>query len=261
VIDLHCHILSAIDDGSADDAEALRLAEGLVADGVGTVAATPHLRSDHPAVRVDELAGRCAALASHLAAAGIALAVAPGAEVDLLWAIDASEEDLRLASLGQTGRYLLLETPYGPLTSTFEALVFEHVMLAGLTVLLAHPERSPTFQQDPRRLAQLTRQGVLLQVTAPALLTRRSRSGSRKLAMALLGDGLVHCLASDSHGGPDGRPPNLSPARDAAAQLDAGYAEWLVNEAPEKILAGEELPPVPADHAKPRRRPWRRRGA
>lgn len=260
MIDLHCHILSAIDDGSADDAEALRLAEGLVADGVTTVAATPHLRSDHPAVRVGELAARCEALASDLAAAGIPLAVAPGAEVDLLWAIDASEEDLRLASLGQTGRYLLLETPYGPLTSTFEALVFEHVMLAGLTVLLAHPERSPSFQQDPQRLAQLTSQGVLLQVTAPALLTRKPRSASRKLAMALLGDGLVHCLASDSHGGPDGRPPTLSPARDVAAELDAGYAEWLVSEAPAKILAGEALPPVPAGHAKPRRRLWRRRG-
>ena len=259
MIDLHCHILSGIDDGSADDAAALRLAEGLVADGVTSVAATPHLRGDHPAVLVDELADRCEALAARLAEAGIPLAVAPGAEVDLLWAIDASKEDLRLASLGQTGRYLLLETPYGPLTSTFESLVFEHVTLAGFTVLLAHPERSPSFQEDPQRLAALTHQGVLLQVTAPALLTRRSRSRSRKLATTLLSDGLVHCLASDSHGGPDGRPPNLSAARDAAARRDAHYAEWLVSDAPTKILAGEALPAVPTGHAEHRRRFWRRR--
>lgn len=259
MIDLHCHILSGIDDGSADDGEALRLAEALVADGVTTVAATPHLRADHPAVRVGELAGRCEALNSDLAEVGIPLTVAPGAEVDLLWAMDASPEDLRLASLGHTGVYLLVETPYGPLTSTFERLLFNHVMVAGLTVLLAHPERSPTFQQDPGRLTQLARQGVLLQVTAPALLRPSGRSASRKLALELLSERLVHSLASDSHGGHGGRPPSLGPAREAAARgVDPAYADWLVTEAPAAILAGEQLPAPPSGTA--RRRRWRRRG-
>ncbi len=259
MIDLHCHILSGIDDGAADAAEARTLAEDLVADGVETVTATPHLRSDHPAVRVDELAGRCATLASELAAANIPLAVVPAGEVDLLWAVDASPEDLKLASLGQQGKYLLLETPYGPLTSTFEGFVFQHVMLSGLTVLLAHPERSPSFQQDPQRLFDLVRQGVLLQVTAPALLTTKHRSRSRKLAVSLLEQGLVHNLASDSHGGNEERSANLGQAREAAARVDSIYAEWLVTAAPAAILAGERLPPPPRTPREARRRPWRRR--
>ncbi|MDQ3434131.1 MAG: capsular biosynthesis protein, partial [Actinomycetota bacterium] len=44
MIDLHCHILPGIDDGSTDADEACALARALVADGVTTVAATPHLR-------------------------------------------------------------------------------------------------------------------------------------------------------------------------------------------------------------------------
>jgi len=259
VIDLHCHILSGIDDGAADGAEARSLAEALVADGVTTVAATPHLRSDHPAVRVDELAGRCQALASELADASIPLEVVPAGEVDLLWAMDASPEELGLASLGQKGQYLLLETPYAPLTGTFEGLLFQHVMLSGLRVLLAHPERSPTFQDDPQRLFDLVRRGVLLQVTAPTLLTPRRRSASKRLAMALLEGGLVHNLASDSHGGNQERAPNLTPAREAAAGVDSVYAEWLVTEAPAAILAGEHLPPPPRTPRKARRWPWRPR--
>lgn len=259
MIDLHCHILSGLDDGAADAAEARSLAEALVADGVTTVAATPHLRSDHPAVRVDELARRCEALASELAAASIPLAVVPAGEVDLLWTTDASPEELGLASLAQKGKHLLLETPYAPLTSTFEGLLFQHVMMSGLTVLLAHPERSPSFQQDPQRLSDLVSRGVLLQVTAPALLTPRRRSASKRLALALLEEGLVHNLASDSHGGNQERPPALAPAREAAARVDPVYAEWLVTEAPATILAGEQLPPPPRTPRKARRRPWRPR--
>jgi protein-tyrosine phosphatase len=256
VIDLHCHILAGIDDGPADSSGSRSLAEDLLAGGVTTVAATPHLRSDHPAVKVGELADRCAAASSDFSAAGIALTVVPAAEVDLLWAMDAAPEDLRRACFGQAGAYLLLETPYGPLTSMFERLVFDHIMLSGITVLLAHPERSPSFQQDPDRLSDLVSRGVLLQVTAPALVTSDRRSASRKLARALLEERQAHSLASDSHGGLKGRPANLGAARDAAAEIDQAYAEWLVTEAPAAILAGEPLPPPPEKAPSQRRRIW-----
>ena len=256
VIDLHCHILAGIDDGPPDSSGSRSLAEDLVAGGVTTVAATPHLRSDHPAVKVGELAERCAAASSDFSAAGIALTLVPGAEVDLLWAMDASPEELRLACFGQAGVYLLLETPYGPLTSMFEGLVFDHIMLSGITVLLAHPERSPSFQQDPDRLRELVGRGVLLQVTAPALVTSDRRSPSRKLARAILDERLAHSLASDSHGGHKGRPANLGAARDAAAEIDQAYAEWLVTEAPAAMLAGERPGPPPGKPSSRRRRGW-----
>ncbi len=262
MIDLHCHILPGIDDGSTDADEACALARALVADGVTTVAATPHLREDHPAVRVGDLAESCRTLNTSLAAAGVSLSVIPGAEVDLLWALQASPEDLYLATYGQMGRYLLLETPYGPLPDTFERMVFECLTSRGLTVLLAHPERSGSFQRDPSRLTDLVARGVLLQVTAPALVSTDRRSGSRRLALWILERRLAHALASDSHGGMDGRPPNLSGARQAAAAIDPAYAEWLVSDAPAAMLAGESLPGAPPDQGASSRRfrlPWRRR--
>ena len=45
------------------------------------------------------------------AAAGIDLQVVSGGEVSLLWALDASDEQLLLASYGQRGQDLLIETP------------------------------------------------------------------------------------------------------------------------------------------------------
>src|SRR5262249_54839749 len=43
MIDLHCHILPGIDDWSADLPVSIAMARALVADGVTTVACTPHI--------------------------------------------------------------------------------------------------------------------------------------------------------------------------------------------------------------------------
>lgn len=259
MIDLHCHILPGIDDGSANMEEAIELAHELVADGVTTVAATPHLNANHPAVQVGDLADSCGALQADLSRAGVELTVVPGGEVDILWALEAAPEDLRLASYGQMGKYLLLETPYGPLTSTFEQIIFDRISSKGFTVVLAHPERNPTFQREPDRLAALAGGGALVQVTAPSLASTRRRSASRKLALWILEQGLAHGLASDSHGGSAGRPPNLTAATAAAARIDPAYADWLSGDAPAAILAGEPLPSRPHLPTRPSRRWWHRR--
>ena len=43
MIDLHCHILPGLDDGAADLSISVAMARAFVADGVTTVACTPHI--------------------------------------------------------------------------------------------------------------------------------------------------------------------------------------------------------------------------
>ena len=140
MVDLHSHILPGIDDGPADMEGAVALARAAVEDGTKVLAATPHVREDHPAVRLDELVERCARLNVALSENQVPLEVVVGAEVDVIWTRSASEEDLRLATYGQSGTDMLLETPYGPLPPGFEDWVFSRLSLAGIRVMLAHPE-------------------------------------------------------------------------------------------------------------------------
>lgn len=252
MIDLHHHLLPGLDDGPATLAESIAAAEDAAADGVRVIAATPHLRDDHPGVRPQELASRCEELKAHLADRGIAVDVVPGGEVDLAWAQEASDEDLRLVSYEQRGSDFLLETPYGPLPSTFESLLFG-IQVRGYRILLAHPERNPTFRNEPARLAALVERGALVQVSAGALASARRNSPSRRLTLWLLERGLCHVIATDSHG-PSRRRGSLSTAVAEAERTVGEGAREMVTGVPDAILAGQPVSaPAPA-----KRRSWRR---
>jgi protein-tyrosine phosphatase len=246
MIDLHSHILPELDDGPATLAQSLQLGRAAEADGIQIIAATPHLREDHPRVRPAELAGRCAQLNEALADAEIALEVVPGGELDVLWVLDATPDDLRLVSFGQRGTDVLLETPYGAIAPSFEAAV-ERLIELGYRVLLAHPERNRGFQRAPGRLAALVRRGLLIQVTAASVASEDPRSRSRDLSWRLIENGFAHVIASDSHSATAFRPPDLSAAIARLSALKPARARWMVVDAPLAILAGNPLPPMPAD--------------
>ena len=243
LIDLHAHVLPGIDDGPPTMADAVRVATTAAEEGVAILAATPHVRPDHPAVRPAELASRTTELAAECAAAGVDLELVPAGEVDLVWAQTAGDEDLAATSYGGRGRDVLIETPYGELPAGFEELLFR-VSARGFRLLLAHPERSPTLQRDPGRARALVDRGVLLQVTAGALTSRNRRSRSRRLAHALVQEGAAHVIASDRHGPVHDRT-GLQPGVEAAARIAGARALWMATDAPAAILTGEPLPTPP----------------
>ena len=253
MIDLHAHLLPGLDDGPSDEAGAIALAAEAVARGVRVMAATPHLRADFPAVRADELPERVAALRAALARAGVELDVVSGGEVDILWALRASDAALGAASFGARGSDLLLETPYGELPAMFEDMLFQ-VQVRGFRILLAHPERNPSFQADPGRLDEIVDRGVLLQLTA-ASLTARSRSRAERLARRLVVRGRAHVIASDVHRA-GGRRASLGEGLAAAERAGGERARWMVTTAPAAILAGSPLPAAPPPAAR-RAWPWR----
>ena len=149
VIDLHSHVLPGIDDGAHDIEESVAIVRARPSRAPPR-SPRPPSAPDYPGVHVGDLADACARV-NELVPADLGIRVIPAAEVDLLWAQTATEEDLRLASFDQRGSDLLVETPYGSLPDHFEDLLFR-LAERGFRILLAHPERSVAFQRDPARL-------------------------------------------------------------------------------------------------------------
>ena len=250
MIDLHTHLLPGLDDGPATISDSVKLARQLWDDGTRGVAATPHIRPDHPDVEPRELAARAAELEDQLRASGVKLGVVHAGEVDLAWGLEASDEDLRAVSYRGLGKDLLVETPYGPLSSNFETLLFG-LAIKGYRILLAHPERNPTFQADPQRVEEMAQKGTLVQVTASALTRPTRTSRSAKLARRLLESGHAHVLASDAHGAAaPGRTGLAEGTRVAASLVGSERANWIVEAVPRAILQGLPLPEAPPIEAR-----------
>jgi protein-tyrosine phosphatase len=211
--ELHTHLLPGVDDGPADEAEALALARLAVADGTRTVVATPHVSL----VEIPTLPGRIDRLTRALRQAEIPLEVLPGGELSPGDVDRVSANDLEAIAQGPPdARWLLLEAP---LTFAAPALsaAAQSLRARGYDVLIGHPERSPMFSLD--ELREHVRRGSVIQVNASSLAGRHG-GRARELGLEVVTSGLPFVLASDAHSAD--RPPLLSEGARvlAAAGLD-----------------------------------------
>ena len=255
VIDLHSHVLPGVDDGPADLEGSLALARAAAAAGTRVLAATPHIGL-HYDVAPSGLAAQVGALALELERAGVPLELVGGGELAPTRVMDLSEADLRATGLGG-GRCVLLECPFTPAGELMIRLV-AHLQRLGFRVLLAHPERSPTFLGDLMRLETLVQRGAFVQLTAASLTGRFGRT-VRRFALELLDRGLVHVIASDAHD-VAGRPPevlSLVAATVTERRLDPALTAWVCEAVPRALLDDASVPPGP--DPRPRRRRLLRR--
>jgi protein-tyrosine phosphatase len=254
VIDLHCHILPGLDDGAAGLDDSLALAEACVREGIETVAATPHLSPDYPTAP-EAVAAGVAEVRAALGRAGIPLALVGGAEISFSSLAALDTEALRRLTLGGADT-LLLESPYGAGGPYLEEAVFD-LQVRGFRVLLAHPERSPPFQEHPERVAALVDRGALCCVNAGSM---RGRFGKRALrtTIELFRRGVVHNVASDAHDLRT-RPPGLRSGLAALERELPGLrrqAAWYTRDVPAALLEGGPLPTRPQAQVGRRSR-WR----
>lgn len=257
MIDLHFHLLPGIDDGPGSTSEMLALARAAVAGGTRVVTATPHL--DHNwGVEIADITEGLPRVRDALAAAGIELQVLPGAEISLPRFSELSPEELDAVRLG-AGPYLLVESPHTLASGDFQNYL-HGLRNQGHDLLLAHPERCPTFMRQPELLEELVEDGVLTSITAGSLGGRFGRD-IYDFSLSLLEQGLVHNVASDAHSAERRTPALLE--HFAAAEQDlpgiSEHAHWLTQEAPSAILAGHALPERPPLPPERRRRRGLRR--
>lgn len=245
MIDVHTHILPGVDDGVETDEEAIEFARMAANDGVRTIVATPHCRestyfNDRPAV----LRG-VERLRAILKDAGVPVELVPGAEVHLCAELVERVRDGRAPTLGDNGKTLLLELSMGQYPPPdLESLIFQ-LKLAGIIVVLAHPERIKYFRDDPARYEALVRLGAFGQVNTGSVVGIFG-SEIAELSARWIRRNLVHVLASDSHN-LEGRAPILSEAVKVAERLvGAEQARKYVTDVPAALLRGEEpiVPPI-----------------
>lgn len=246
MIDLHSHVLPGLDDGAADIEASVAMARAAREDGISVLAATPHVRDDFRTTP-EQMEHALARVREAVRAAGVEIEILPGAEIALDELARLGLDELRRFGLGGNPELVLLEFPYYGVRLDLAQRLFE-LRTNGFTPVLAHPERNPVVWKHVGVVADLVAAGALVQVTAASLDGRLGRR-SRAAALALIGQGLAHMVASDAHA-PEVRAIGMSSAVEAID--DPELARWLTRDVPRAVLDGRPLPARP--HARPARR-------
>ena len=239
VFDIHYHLLFDIDDGPKTLDESLELAQASIAEGVTHIVCTPHSNDKYkfqPHVNRERLEILRERLDGRLT-------LGLGCDFHLSYDnIDNLYKDRSRFTINGN-QYLLVEFPDFGIAANMVATFYE-MTASGLIPIITHPERNPTLQKDPSRIAEWIRLGCLVQITSASLV---GRFGQRAQAMSrtLLKKNWVHIIASDAHS-PTRRAPAMSRAYTALqAEFGQQMADRLCIENPRAVFFGETLAEQP----------------
>ncbi|KRL37854.1 tyrosine-protein phosphatase [Liquorilactobacillus uvarum] len=195
IVDLHCHLLPGIDDGSPDLEHSLSLANDAIEEGITHILATPHhLDGDYVNHRTDVIKA-VAEFQAELDVRKMPLTIFPGQEVHING--DLIERYNDLLGIDEAKKYMLIEFPHGSVPAYAKRLFFE-LRKIGTTPIIVHPERNHEIQNDLNILYEFVSEGALAQLTATSYIGGFG-SNVEKISDQLVEHGLVQLFASDAH--------------------------------------------------------------
>lgn len=239
MIDLHCHLLPGIDDGSKSMSVSLRLAQEAVDNGVTHALLTPHHMNGQYVNHKRDVIKRTNDFRDELKKHNIPLTVFPGQEVringQLLQALD--QDDILFAD--ETNRYLMLEFPSNDVPNYTSKMVFA-LQSRGITPVIVHPERNTAIMAHPKLLFNLLKKGCLSQVTASSYVGTFGKKVQR-FSQQLISHGQCYIFASDAHDLPGRKYEMRQAFNKLREEFGNGLADRYANNA-RSIINGEDVP-------------------
>ena len=237
MIDLHCHLLPNIDDGSRSVEQSVEVLRVFAASGITDVILTPHVAASEMTGGADDAVERREQAFDRLKSeAPESPRLSLGFEIMLDRPLPVLAGGDRRFSLAGS-RYYLVEFP-NSVVPHFATAVLSQITRAGVIPIVAHPERYAAC--TPQAVAEWREVGARIQVDATTLA--RSQTRGRR-ARELVAYGLADLVAADNHG--DSRS-----VRTAADFLKENggerMAERLTTTNPGAVLADGEMEPVEA---------------
>lgn len=239
MVDLHTHILPGVDDGPKTMEQSILMVKQAENAGITTICATPHILGQVTFQMEEKINRSFDLLKTKMTQMGSKVEMVLGSEIYVREDMD-SLKRLDFFTLNKTGRYLLIELPWGQFPPHLDQIVFE-LQLEGKIPIIAHPERSIITKKQLVYVENLVQKGALMQINAGSLLGFLGRK-IKSITEELLRRNLVHFLASDAHDHL-AFPIRILPPAFACASKIMGRekAEKFVASNPHQIIKGEKL--------------------
>jgi tyrosine-protein phosphatase YwqE len=192
VVDMHSHLLPAIDDGAVSVENGIHLITELQDMGFSTLYTTPHSIKDiHP--NTLETLGESFKQIKETVPNGINFDYSSEYFLDEFFMQNFQENRLRPLP----GNRLLIEFSMVSIPFDLEQQFFD-IQMNGYQIILAHPERYLFFQKNPDMLSRLKDMDVEFQVNALSLGGYYGEN-ARQAADKMIKKGWIDFIGTDTH--------------------------------------------------------------
>jgi protein-tyrosine phosphatase len=246
MVDIHSHVLPGVDDGAATLEDSLAMLTMAADAGTTDIVATSHANTEY-FWNANLIQQR---LSEVQAAIGNRIRVHPGCELHLTFD-NVNDAIQHPAKYTINHKHWLLIEFSDLIIFQNSGEILSRLRQAGMSPIIAHPERNQILQQRLDSLEKWVEDGAYLQLTAQSLLGTFG-SAPRKFSERLIEKGMGHFVASDAHD-TSYRVPKLDDAyRWLTDRYGEEYAHLVVFDNPAATLAGDDLPP----RMPPKRKKW-----
>ena len=185
MIDIHCHILPEVDDGSRSLNESIEMAMIAKEQGITKIVNTSHYHPDFRYKKGEELLKELEDFNNVLKENMIDIE-------DLIKEID----ELDFYTLNNS-RYILIELPPTNFPKDLCNIVYE-LKEKNYIPVFAHVERYREVQENPELIYEVINAGAIIQVNSHSILGKSGKE-LQKVCNTLLNRNMVHVVGTDAH--------------------------------------------------------------
>jgi protein-tyrosine phosphatase len=236
MIDMHCHILPNIDDGSKNLEMSIEMLEIAEKNRTKKIIVTPHFYRDYFENHYKDVLGYVKDLNSAAKENGIDIELYPGQEV---FVDKYTVEDYKNGIIHglNNSKYLLIEFPMDVLPNNALDIIYE-LKLLDIRPIIAHPERYLYIGEKLTEINKFVEEGCLFQLNTSSILGLMGKH-VKQAAYSLMENGLCNFIASDAHS-TGKRCPNIG---EAMNEIKKNYGEIyeLVQQNANCVLNNEDI--------------------
>lgn len=237
-VDIHCHILPGVDDGSQTPEETKAMLQKAWDEGIQIMVATPHYHKQRGKNDIELIKKQL------LLTRKLAKEVHPKMQICLGMEIYYGEDVPELLKEGRVvsirkSRYILVEFSPG---DEFQYILnaVRKLQMSGHTVIIAHIERYNCLREDISNVEYLREMGAYLQVNTGSITGSYGRS-VKKFLREVLKAHLVQLVGTDAHGS-ERRTPKMQEAyKEVVKRCGEEYADQIFGQNAKKVLRNEEI--------------------
>lgn len=238
LIDMHCHILPGVDDGSASIEQTMSMLKLAYGDGTRVMIATPHYHIGRMVTDKKQCQERLEQVKKHLQTIGMDMELHLGCEIYYFSEAMDKVTDNEVSTLAGSS-YVLIEFEPKVDYQRIQRAV-SNVAGEGYVPILAHIERYMCLMDKPDRCQELIEHGALLQVNASSVVGKHGKD-IQKFIKKQMKKRHISFVASDAHGDTARRPRLMDAYEYVKKKIDEDYANDIFRNNQLKVIADERI--------------------